>query len=300
MLPRRRPPEKDRAPRATRLSPTGRSGGPAAGPAHDAARRGPARPRRPRAGGRWRRRGRRLVRGRREPSTRSRTRSRNAPTSASDARFVHRSAGPGGEDGGRVSGNGGRDEQHARRIRLLAVGGRDPVERRDPLAASLDERRAPAEEERDIAPEARARVRRRCSGSRAAPQASRAPASAAAASLEPPARPAATGIRLSRRIARGGAAVPAALTALRAALTALRTRLSAAGPGSKPVEWRLSAAVGLDCNAQPIGEAERHHDRVERVVAVGTPADDRQGQVELGRCEPHDGSQATHRVGHAR
>ena len=64
--------------------------------------------------------------------------------------------------------------------------------------------------------------------------------------------------------------------------------MSAGGPGIEAGRVEAVVAVGLDRQAQPIGEAERDHDRVERVVAVGPPADDREGQVELGRGEPDD------------
>ena len=40
--------------------------------------------------------------------------------------------------------------------------------------------------------------------------------------------------------------------------------------------------------AEPIGQGERHEDRMERVVAVVAPADDGEGQVELGRGEADD------------
>src|SRR5207253_762135 len=75
--------------------------------------------------------------------------------------------------------------------------------------------------------------------------ASGAPSIAAAASLLPPASPAATGIRLSRRMARaGGGAERPPRTARLVASTALRMRLSEAGPASKPSTWSRSEAPG--------------------------------------------------------
>src|ERR1019366_1368193 len=49
---------------------------------------------------------------------------------------------------------------------------------------------------------------------------------------------------------------------------------------------------------QAIGQAEGGHDRVDRVVAIGPPADDRQGEVELGRSKPDNRSKAAGGIGH--
>ena len=48
----------------------------------------------------------------------------------------------------------------------------------------------------------------------------------------------------------------------------------------------MAAGVG---EAQPVGEAERHEDRVQLVEAVRAPADHGERQVELGRREPETG-----------
>ena len=130
---------------------------------------------------------------------------------------------------------------------------------------------------------------------------------AAAASDEPPARPAATGIRFSSRAASAGAGPgppgQPPPTAARAAASARSTRLSAGRPG---VEARRRGACRACAagrrEAEPVGEGERHEDRVEVVEAVGAPPDDGQGQVELGRREPDDRGEAAERVrtvGHA-
>ena len=76
------------------------------------------------------------------------------------------------------------------------------------------------------------------------------------ASLLPPASPAATGIVFSRRAASGGASILVRATAFRAAAKAWSTRLSAAGPGSNPVTWRVSPppAAG-ERDAEPVGTA---------------------------------------------
>ena len=110
-----------------------------------------------------------------------------------------------------------RHEQHAGRVPG------DRGERGDPLAATLDERRATDEEERHVG----ARCRR-CApailGVPVPPHASNAPSIAAAASLLPPARPAATGIRFSSRTASGNVSDPRPTTRRASAMPARTDR----------------------------------------------------------------------------
>ena len=122
-------------------------------------------------------------------------------------------SGPGREHAGGVGGDRRRHEQQTR-VAASPAREAEAVERRHPLAAALDEGRAAGEEERDVAPDRRGERRplRRRVSSPCAAHASSAPSIAAAASLLPPASPAATGIRLSSRTASagGGAGEPAA------------------------------------------------------------------------------------------
>ena len=124
-----------------------------------------------------------------------------------------------------------------------------PSERRDPLAATLDQGRPTGEEERDVRSEPGGDARAARPASSSAPQASSAPSIAAAASDEPPASPAATGMRFSSRAARGGAGPgppdQPPPTAHAVAASARSTRLSASGPASSAghVE-RVAVAAG--------------------------------------------------------
>ena len=140
---------------------------------------------------------------------------------------------------------------------------------------------------------------RACSSS-SAPHASSAPSRVAAASDEPPASPAATGIRLSSRAARAGAGPgppgQPPPTAARAAASARNTRLSAGGPASSPLTWSVSRSPPSGARLSRSARVERHEHRVERVVAVVAPADDGQRQVELGRGEADDRGEAAERV----
>ena len=95
---------------------------------------------------------------------------------------------------------------------------------------------------------------------------------AAAASLLPPASPAAIGMRFSRRAASGKASA-ARPTARRASaipasdgVEAGRVERPAVEP---PTTWRLSSAPAGAGEAQPVRERERDHDRVELVEPVG-------------------------------
>ena len=57
-------------------------------------------------------------------------------------------------------------------------------------------------------------------------------------------------------------------------------------------------AIGAGrAEAQPVGQPERHEDRMEHVVAVRPPPDDGQGQVELGRREADDRREPAGRIG---
>ena len=112
-------------------------------------------------------------------------------------------------------------------------------------------------------------------GPRGTAQASSATSTAAAASEEPPASPAATGIRFSRRAARGGGGSGrphSGMTARRAAAIARRTRLPATGPGI--------AAGDIDVSSPPGG---------------ATASDRRSARVRWGpsRC----GGRGSHRAG---
>ena len=141
------------------------------------------------------------------------------------------------------------------------------------------------------------------SSSSSAPHASSAASTVAAASDDPPARPAATGIRFSRRAASAGAgrgrpASPADRGA------GYRQRAQDEVVGRRP---RVAArdmervAVATDGReAEPVGQGQRHEDRVEGVVAVVAAADDGERQVELRRCEANDRGEASERVGHGR
>ena len=73
------------------------------------------------------------------------------------------------------------------------------------------------------------------------------------------------------------------------------SRRSRAGPGcpdrrrtAPPATWSESAAAVGRRQAEPVREGERHEHRVEVVEPVGPAADDREGQVELGRRDPDD------------
>ena len=71
-----------------------------------------------------------------------------------------------------------------------------------------------------------------------------------------------------------------------------------AGPGRSPRRGACRRPRRrIDREAQPVGQAERHHDRVQGVVAVGAATDDRERQVQLGRREPDDRGEAPRRVG---
>ena len=179
---------------------------------------------------------------------------------------------------------------------------RRPCERRHALAATFDEGRPAGREERHVRAEA---GRDRQAGvvvELGAPQLPAAPSRAAAASDEPPPRPAATGIRLSSRAATAGAGPgPPAQpppTARRVAASARSTRLSVRPASTaRPVTWSVSArGGGRRRQAEPVAERERDEDRVQVVVAVRPTADDREGQVELGRGDPDDRRQPVRSV----
>ena len=141
----------------------------------------------------------------------------------------------------------GREDVARRDRRRPGVTSRTPgraaqtVQRRDALAAALDERRTAGQEERHVRAELRgdrAGGRRR-RARRPTPRAP--PSSAAAASEDPPARPAATGIRFSSRAASAGAGPgppgPAAADRRRARPRAPGTRgCRAGGPASSPLD----------------------------------------------------------------
>ena len=89
----------------------------------------------------------------------------------------------------------------------------------------------------------------------------------------PPARPAATGIRFSRRAASAGAG-PGPPGQPRRPRRGSRRWPAArgcrpAGPASKPGHVQGVLAAGGRGQAQPVGERQRHEDGVERVEAVG-------------------------------
>ena len=170
-----------------------------------------------------------------------------------------------------------------------------PGQRRHPLAATLDERHVAGQEERDVRAQPggdpQALVGER-TASPPAPHASSAPSSAAAASLLPPARPAAIGIRFSRRAARAGVG-RAPPTAVRRGGDRPQDEVAGCRPERRPVEVVAGDVEGVLGSGrrgerEAIGQAERGHDRMEGVEAVRPPADDREGQVELGRGEADD------------
>ena len=102
---------------------------------------------------------------------------------------------------------------------------------------------------------------------------------AAAASAEPPPRPAATGSALSRRNA------PSARPATRAASAraALSTRLSSGSPacrGGRPAHRQRKLAAARE--AQPVAEVGEHHQAFDFMIAVGAPAEHAQRQIDLG------------------
>ena len=135
--------------------------------------RGPGRrPRRP-AAGRWPRRGRRPARGTPGRSARSRTRSRSAPTSGGRRRA--RAIAPPDQAANTaavwagIAGVTSRTPGGSVRRRR---GRRDAVERRDPLAAPLDQRGAAGRGRTGRRCRGRARSRHAASSSRSAPHAS--------------------------------------------------------------------------------------------------------------------------------
>ena len=238
---------KDRAPRASGRSPTARSAGPGAGSAPDGAARGRARPPRRPAADRSPRRGRRPARG---------TRGRVSPEPNSLAKCSDvRRATPGSRHRAR----------RPRRRTPRRCGPAPPASRAGRPAARLARRgavtpwsgvtRSPRPSTRAGAA-ARGRTGRRCRGraamreslrrgSSSAPHASSAPPRAAAASLDPPASPAATGIRFSRRTASGGAG------------RRRHARDGRAGGRDRPEHEVVGGGPGIEARD------------VERVVAVG-------------------------------
>ena len=242
--------------------------------------------------GRWRRRGRRP--GRARSTARAgpaAARRRGAPTRIRTAPSP-RAAAPASNAANtlrRRDAHGRRDEQQARRSPP-----REPRQRRHALAASLDERRAAREEERHVRAEARGREPRRARRSRSAPHASSAASMAAAASDEPPPRPGRDRDALLEPGRERAAPAPGRRPAATDGGPGGRDRAQArgcrrAGPGSKPVDVeRCPRGRPARREAQPVGQGERDHHRVQVVEAVGAPAEDRERQVELRRREPDD------------
>ena len=103
--------------------------------------------------------------------------------------------------------------------------------------------------------------------------------SVAAASAEPPPRPAATGMCLASRSAARGA-TPARSASRRAAFSTRLSASSASAGGERPVDARATGGrtAGLDL----VGEVDEGDQRIEQVIAVGAAADDVQPEIDLG------------------
>ena len=110
------------------------------------------------------------------------------------------------------------------------------------------------------------------------------PRNAAAASLDPPPMPDATGRFFSRLMATGGALLQTTMLAQRVA--GFQDQIAAVerdrgGVSSGHAEFVPVGKGSLD----PVAEAREHRQAVDQMIAVGAPAGDVQSEIDLGRRE---------------
>ena len=182
----------------------------------------------------------------------------------------------------------------------------DPRQRRHALATALDERRPAGEEERHVGAEAPrpSRAARRRSSSAPHASSARVDGRRRVAASRPPS-PAATRDPLLERGRRAAAAAPTPAHPAPTARARRRERAQDEVVGERPgveprdVE-RIAHRRAARRDAQPVGQAERDHHRVQLVEAVRPAADDRERQVELRRRQPDDRCQPPERVARSR
>ncbi len=150
-------------------------------------------------------------------------------------------------------------------------------QRLDPFSPPPTHGRRPVPEERHVAAEVR-REGVEPAGGTSRPHSRFKPSRVAAASDDPPASPACAGMTLDRVILAPRSEPVARLQPLR------RPDHQVLGPGGQAgvVAGELDPSRRGRFEGQGVAQVDRHHQRLDVVIAVGPPAQDFQEQVELG------------------